>query len=65
MRSCFHRAFSCFAAWTEQGWRGPLWQAYDEVALSCPERFAQQRIASVTDIYPVFRYLFQKKVASA
>ena len=23
-------AFSCYAAWTEQGWRGPLWQAYDD-----------------------------------
>jgi hypothetical protein len=30
VRSCFHRAFSCYAAWTEQGWRGPLWQAYDD-----------------------------------
>jgi len=42
-----------------------LWQAYDAVASSSPDRFAQQRIANVTDIYPVFRNLFQKKAASA
>jgi uncharacterized protein len=42
-----------------------LWQAYDEIARSRPERFAQQRIRQIGDIYPVFRQLFQKKAVSA
>jgi uncharacterized sporulation protein YeaH/YhbH (DUF444 family) len=42
-----------------------LWQEYERIAAANPERFAQQRIGELTDIYPVFRTLFKKKVAQA
>jgi uncharacterized sporulation protein YeaH/YhbH (DUF444 family) len=42
-----------------------LWQEYEALTQRFPERFAQQRIGDVTDIYPVFRKLFQKKVATS
>jgi len=42
-----------------------LWNEYQKLADSMPDRFAQRRIAEVADIYPVFRDLFQKKVAAA
>ena len=42
-----------------------LWQEYARLAESQPSRFAQRRIADPNDIYPVFRELFQKKVAAA
>lgn len=42
-----------------------LWEEYQRLADSLPDRFAQRRIAEVADIYPVFRDLFQKKVAAA
>jgi uncharacterized protein len=42
-----------------------LWIEYEKLAATLPEQFAQRRIADVTDIYPVFRDLFQKKVAAA
>lgn len=42
-----------------------LWEEYQNLADSLPDRFAQRRIAEVADIYPVFRDLFQKKVAAA
>ena len=41
-----------------------LWQEYERIATADPERFAQQRIGELTDIYPVFRELFKKKVAA-
>jgi uncharacterized sporulation protein YeaH/YhbH (DUF444 family) len=41
-----------------------LWQEYEKLAKTDPERFAQRRIAEVGDIYPVFRELFQKKVVA-
>jgi uncharacterized sporulation protein YeaH/YhbH (DUF444 family) len=42
-----------------------LWQEYARLAETHPSRFAQRRIAEPSDIYPVFRDLFQKKVAAA
>ncbi len=42
-----------------------LWNEYQKLADAMPDRFAQRRIADVADIYPVFRDLFQKKVAAA
>lgn len=42
-----------------------LWEEYALVAASQPEAFAMQQIKSVSDIYPVFRELFQKKTHDA
>jgi len=42
-----------------------LWNEYQKLADALPDRFAQRRITEVGDIYPVFRDLFQKKVAAA
>lgn len=41
-----------------------LWEEYDKLATSDPDRFAQRRIAETSDIYPVFRQLFARKVAA-
>lgn len=38
-----------------------LWQEYERLAASHSGHFAMQRIATVTDIYPVFRELFRKR----
>ncbi|HZX33504.1 MAG TPA: DUF444 family protein, partial [Rhodocyclaceae bacterium] len=40
-----------------------LWLEYETVKTYHPEVFAMQRIAEVTDIYPVFRELFKKRLA--
>jgi uncharacterized sporulation protein YeaH/YhbH (DUF444 family) len=40
-----------------------LWHAYEEVAQAYPHSFAMKNLQQATDIYPVFRQLFQKKVA--
>ncbi len=40
-----------------------LWWEYDKVRAAHPERFAMQQIKGLPDIYPVFRDLFQKKLA--
>jgi uncharacterized sporulation protein YeaH/YhbH (DUF444 family) len=40
-----------------------LWREYEKVLEHHPDRFAMQRIRSLPDIYPVFRELFQKKLA--
>ena len=40
-----------------------LWEEYETVAQAFPDRFAMQQIIDLTDIYPVFRELFQKKTA--
>lgn len=40
-----------------------LWRTYEEIQSSHPDRFALQHIVGAEDIYPVFRELFQKKVA--
>jgi len=40
-----------------------LWEEYETVAEAFPDRFAMQQIIDLSDIYPVFRELFQKKTA--
>ena len=40
-----------------------LWRIYEEVREQYPDKFSQQHIVGAEDIYPVFRELFQKKVA--
>ena len=40
-----------------------LWHTYEAVKALHPERFSLQHIISIEDIFPVFRELFQKKVA--
>jgi uncharacterized sporulation protein YeaH/YhbH (DUF444 family) len=44
-----------------QGGPQNLWREYDKVRAAQPDRFAMQRIATVADIYPVFRELFRKR----
>jgi len=39
-----------------------LWQEYEKLQAASPDRFAVQRIANSTDIYPVFHELFRKRV---
>lgn len=41
-----------------------LWYEYELVREAFPESFAQQQIVSAADIYPVFRELFEKRVAA-
>ncbi|HYQ40026.1 MAG TPA: YeaH/YhbH family protein [Pseudomonas sp.] len=41
-----------------------LWHEYEQVAEAFPDSFAQQQIVSAADIYPVFRELFQRRVAA-
>ncbi len=41
-----------------------LWYEYEQVAEQYPESFAQQQIVDAGDIYPVFRKLFQKRMAT-
>ncbi|MFC2971716.1 YeaH/YhbH family protein [Azotobacter bryophylli] len=41
-----------------------LWYEYDNVREAFPESFAQQQIVSAADIYPVFRELFQRRIAT-
>ncbi|MFC5302171.1 YeaH/YhbH family protein [Azospira restricta] len=38
-----------------------LWHEYEKLATTHPGHFVMQRIAAVTDIYPVFRELFKKR----
>ncbi len=38
-----------------------LWREYARLQATHPAQFAMQRIAGVTDIYPVFRELFKKR----
>ncbi len=38
-----------------------LWQEYEKLQGTHPGHFAMQRIADVSDIYPVFRELFRRK----
>ncbi|MDP2882211.1 MAG: YeaH/YhbH family protein [Azonexus sp.] len=40
-----------------------LWREYEELAGAYPGLFAMQRITAVSDIYPVFRELFRKRLA--
>jgi uncharacterized sporulation protein YeaH/YhbH (DUF444 family) len=39
-----------------------LWEEYQKLQAFHPGHFAMQRIANVTDIYPVFRELFKRRV---
>ncbi|SDU07548.1 YeaH/YhbH family protein [Geopseudomonas guangdongensis] len=41
-----------------------LWHEYLQVGEAFPESFAQQQLVSAADIYPVFRALFQRRVAA-
>lgn len=41
-----------------------LWYEYEKVAELFPDSFAQQQIVDAGDIYPVFRKLFQKRIAT-
>jgi uncharacterized sporulation protein YeaH/YhbH (DUF444 family) len=38
-----------------------LWEEYQKLQAIHPGHFAMQRIADVTDIYPVFRELFKRR----
>lgn len=40
-----------------------LWRAYEKVKEDFPESFAMKQLVDASDIYPVFRQLFQKKTA--
>lgn len=40
-----------------------LWEEYEGVRANHPDAFAMQQIVETSDIYPVFRELFHKKVA--
>ncbi|WP_292274785.1 YeaH/YhbH family protein [Marinobacter sp.] len=40
-----------------------LWHEYEQVQERFPESFAQQQIADPSEIYPVFRRLFERKAA--
>jgi uncharacterized sporulation protein YeaH/YhbH (DUF444 family) len=41
--------------------RQALWHAYEKVLEDFPSAFAMKQLVDATDIYPVFRQLFQKK----
>ena len=41
-----------------------LWREYEQIAEQYPESFAQRHITDVSDIFPVFHDLFQKKDAA-
>ena len=40
-----------------------LWREYEQVMAEHPDGFAIQQIVDASDIYPVFRELFQRKIA--
>ncbi len=42
-----------------------LWHAYERVEAQFPQLFAMRQLISASDIYPVFRELFQKKATAA
>ncbi|WXL26422.1 YeaH/YhbH family protein [Ectopseudomonas mendocina] len=41
-----------------------LWHEYERVSEAFSDSFAQQQLVSAADIYPVFRNLFQRRIAS-
>ncbi len=41
-----------------------LWYEYEKVAELFPDSFAQQQLVDASDIYPVFRKLFQKRMVT-
>jgi uncharacterized sporulation protein YeaH/YhbH (DUF444 family) len=56
-----HAQYYAYVEITEEGHQG-LWREYLAVKRACAN-FAMQHITSPADIYPVFRKLFQKKLA--
>ncbi|NIV36843.1 MAG: DUF444 family protein, partial [Anaerolineae bacterium] len=40
-----------------------LWEEYSAVQESFPDRFAMQQLSDASEIYPVFRKLFEPKTA--
>jgi hypothetical protein len=40
-----------------------LWYEYEKILARFPHAFAMQQIADASDIYPVFRRLFERKAA--
>ncbi|HNP34280.1 MAG TPA: YeaH/YhbH family protein [Woeseiaceae bacterium] len=38
-----------------------LWHAYSDIPEQFPDRFAMRRVQALTDIFPVFRELFERK----
>jgi uncharacterized sporulation protein YeaH/YhbH (DUF444 family) len=40
-----------------------LWRAYEQIEAAFPDAFAMRQIQTLSDIFPVFRDLFQKKAA--
>ncbi|MEQ6884168.1 YeaH/YhbH family protein [Salicola sp. Rm-C-2C1-2] len=40
-----------------------LWQEYEAVQANAPDRFAMQQLSDASEIYPVFRKLFEPKTA--
>lgn len=43
--------------------RQALWHAYEQIQSAFPDQFAMKHLQNASDIYPVFRELFQKKAA--
>jgi len=41
---------------------GNLWAEYENVAATCPN-FAMQKLVDVSEIYPVFKKLFEKQIS--
>ncbi|MBJ9976964.1 YeaH/YhbH family protein [Pseudomonas sp. S75] len=41
-----------------------LWYEYERIGETFPDTFAQQQLVSAGDIYPVFRELFQRRLAT-
>jgi uncharacterized sporulation protein YeaH/YhbH (DUF444 family) len=41
-----------------------LWYEYERIGEAFPDTFAQQQLVSAGDIYPVFRELFQRRLAT-
>ena len=40
-----------------------LWHEYEKVHARHPDRFSLQQLADAGDIYPVFRQLFERRIA--
>jgi hypothetical protein len=40
-----------------------LWHAYEEILEKHPDRFAMRKVTDPSDIFPVFRDLFERKSA--
>ena len=40
-----------------------LWHTYEEILETLPDRFAMRKVTDSSDIFPVFRDLFERKTA--